>query len=292
MKTKVLQIQRIILTSQDTIHDLGDRQRELQNEIGQSKISFQQNLDETQAYVRQSQAHTDSSLLQMHTEQRQNVAALQHSFTTSIQPLLTQMEQMTLAVNQSTSKSRLLACNAHGKLPSIGATQHSPAVRISATTSSQQCPSGCRCQCHCNSSIRTPPWLRSVFGQLLWTYSSSLWTRSCNYVPCQKSLGKHQFTYYFPAWLVSRAVVATANLDGLLGAGAKISVNIPLIIPEENHIVWSLVIAGNLEQLRHLLSLEKNLIYARNQWGQSIMHVSNTLNIPKPSVIKIRLRLL
>ena len=270
---------------------MGDSQRELQNEIGQLGNSFQQSLDESHAYIRQSQAHTDSSLLQMHTEQRQNFAALQHSFTTSMQPLLTQIEQMTLAVNQSTSKSRLSVCSAHGNLLSPGATQNSSAVRISATITSQQCPSGCRCQCHCKSSIRTPPWLRSVFGQLLWTYSSSLWTRSCNYAPCQKSLGKHHFTYYFPAWLVSRAVVATANLDGLLGAGAKISVNIPLIIPEENHIVWSLVIAGNLEQLRHLLSLEKNLIHVRNQWGQSIMHVSNTSNILKSSVTKTRLGL-
>ena len=244
------------------------------------------------AIVRQSQAQIDSSLLQMQIEQRRNFAALQHSLTTSMQPLLTQMEQMTMAVNDSTSKSRLLVSSAHGNSSIPGATQNSSAVRISATIVSQQCPSGCRCQCHCTSSIRTPSRLRSLFGQLLWTYSSSLWTRSCNYAPCQKSLGKHQFSYYFPTWLVSRAVVATANLDGLLGAGAKISVNIPLIIPEENHIVWSLVIAGNLEQLRHLLSLEKNLMHVRNQWGQSLMHVGNASNVPKSPVTKICLGLL
>ena len=53
--------------------------------------------------------------------------------------------------------------------------------------------------------------------------------------------------------------------------------NIPLIIPEENHIVWSLVIAGNLEQPRQLLSREKHLVHIRNEWGQSIMHVSDAI---------------
>ena len=54
-------------------------------------------------------------------------------------------------------------------------------------------------------------------------------------------------------------------------------VSIPLIIPEESHIVWSLVMAGNLEELQHLLLREKNLVHVRNQWGQSIMHVSYTV---------------
>lgn len=71
----------------------------------------------------------------------------------------------------------------------------------------------------------------------------------------------------FPPWLVSRAFIASASLEDLFGAGAKMSINIPLIIPEEDHIVWSLVIAGNLEQLRHLLSHDKNLVHIRNQWS-------------------------
>ena len=64
-------------------------------------------------------------------------------------------------------------------------------------------------------------------------------------------------------------------MDALFGAGAKVLVNIPLIVPEEDHLVWSLVMAGNLEQLRHLLLVDKNLVHVRNQWGQSILHVSS-----------------
>lgn len=83
--------------------------------------------------------------------------------------------------------------------------------------------------------------------------------------------------------------MASANLDDLFGAGAKVSINIPLIVPEEGHLVWSLVIAGNLEQLRNLLAGEKNLVYVKNQWGQSIMHVSNTSKFLTSSACRMRL---
>ena len=72
--------------------------------------------------------------------------------------------------------------------------------------------------------------------------------------------------------------MASANLSDVFNIGAKIMVNVPLIVPEEDHLVWSLVIAGNLEQLKQLIVQDKNLVYVRNQWGRSIMHVSSAIN--------------
>lgn len=272
MKTAVLQIQRITLTSQDTIRELEDRQRVLQHDFQHA----QQSLQQTHTYLKRREADTNASVMEMQTEQRQNFADLQASLTTSMQPLLSHMEQMTLASNQQSLVCQPSAGNAPFAVQGKGTNRISSAVRISATIDSQQCPWGCRCQCHARSSIHTPQWLRSVFGQLLWSYNSSISIRSCNHPPCRKSWGKQHFTYYFPSWLVSRAFVASADLDGLFNAGAKISINMPLIVPEESHIVWSLVIAGNLEQLRYLVSSNRNLMYVRNQWGQSILHVSTT----------------
>ena len=226
-------------------------------------------------YQNQRDAYINTSLIQMHMEQRRNFDALQANFTASLQPVLAQIGQTTLASDQPSQTGHCLIDNAQSGFYGQEAARGNPIVRISATTTSQQCLNGCRCQCHTRTSVCTPPWLRSVFGQLLWSYNSSISMRSCNFPSCRKSLGKHHFTYYFPPWLVSRAFIASANLGDLFGTGAKMSVNIPLIIPEEDHIVWSLVIAGNLEQLRHLLSHDQNLIHIRNQWGQSMMHVSD-----------------
>ena len=275
VKASVLQIQSITLTSQESIRELEGRQLDLQHEIRQVGKYAQQDLKQMQVYQKQREAHVDASLIQMHNEQRQNFAALQATFTTSMQPMLAQMSRMTLAPNQTANMRQDLVSNAQSDFHGPETSRDSSAVRISTTITSQQCPSGCRCQCHARMSVRTPSWLRSVFGQLLWAYSSSISMRSCNYSPCRKSFGKHHFTYYFPRWLVSRAVIASANLDDLFGTGARISINIPLIIPEEDHIIWSLVIAGNLKQLQHLLSHDRSLMHVRNQWGQSIMHVSN-----------------
>ena len=194
---------------------------------------------------------------------------------TSMQPLLDQMGEMASSMTQQSARRPALISNA--RAPRHGTNPHnsSSAVRISASIASQQCPRGCKCQCHTRASVHTPVWLRNMFGQLLWTYNSSISVKSCNHAPCRKSVGRHHFTYYFPSWLVSRAICASANLDRLSSTGAKMTINMPLIIPEESHIIWSLVIAGNLQQLQHLLLRDRNLVHVRNQWGQSIMHVSD-----------------
>ncbi|KAL8789421.1 MAG: hypothetical protein Q9213_001178 [Squamulea squamosa] len=182
LKTNILQIQHVTLTSQDAIREIEGRQKELQQGFRQLGSDARLRLEQTQAYIEQREEYTDARLVQMHIEQRRDLAALQAGITHSMQPLLAQMEQTTVASNQST-------------------------------------------RLHPHSA-------------------------------------------------------ASANFDDILGAGAKMSINIPLIIPEENHIVWSLVMAGNMEQLRHLLSHDKNLVYIRNQWGQSLMHVAAKIHQP------------
>ena len=211
----------------------------------------------------------------MYIEQRQHLAALHASLTSPTQSHSTQVTQKTLALNQQHQGRLPLLGASHASYDGPVTCQDGSIFRISASLSSQQCPRACKCQCHTRASIRTPLWLRCALGQLFWTYESSISMRSCDYAPCRKSFGKHHFTYYFPRWLISRAFVASANMDALFGAGAKVLVNIPLIVPEEDHLVWSLVMAGNLEQLRHLLLADKNLVHVRNQWGQTILHVSN-----------------
>ncbi|KAK1542098.1 B-cell lymphoma 3-encoded protein [Colletotrichum paranaense] len=166
----------------------------------------------------------------------QSLNAMQHNLLRSMQPLIEQAQNLSPG-QISTSEPDLQVANS-------GVSANSPAVLISASVNSHRCPRGCRCRCHTRAAVRTPP----------------------------KSLSKHNITCYFPPWLVSRAIMASVNLENVFDAGAKVSVNVPLIVPEEDHIVWPLVMAGNLGQLRELLSKDRNLMYVRNQWGQSIMH--------------------
>lgn len=222
-------------------------------------------------------AFTDAQLVQIRIEQRQNLHALEASFTNSMRPLLTQFEEMTLALKHQTHMLHPFTSNAHTPAYHPGTSLGSSAIRISATVASQRCPVTCSCQCHVRTSIRSPPWLRRVFGQLLWEYNSSMSMKPCNYNPCRKSGGKHHFTYYFPPWLISRAIIASADFGDLFGAGATVMINISPVVPKEDEIVWSLVVAGDIGKLRHLILHDKNLMHVRHRWGQLIMEVSTTL---------------
>ena len=256
------------------MHELKKRQWESQQDLENLEQNTRQDLEQMNVIRSRREAYIDASLKNIRMEQQQGVAALQETLITSIQPLIAQTGGMTLTSTQLSTVRDHMSSGAQIDYRNCEANLHSSVMQVRAIIMSQRCPSGCRCQCHSRMTVRSPPWLRSVFGQLLWDYNSSISMKSCDYPCCRKSLGKHHFTYYFPTWLVSRAVVASATLCDLSGASARISVSIPLVIPEEDHMIWSLVIAGNLEQLRNLLTQENNLIHVRNQWGQSILHVS------------------
>jgi hypothetical protein len=258
------------LSSHDTLREVDRRQQEAHQLTTQAFQSYQN----THAYLEQRISNIDASLADMRVEQYRDMAAIQESVVRSIQPLLNQTEKMVMTLQQSSHPHHLARGRSYALPGSTASGLSVPTLQVSATISSSQCPRGCKCRCHTRSSLRTPSLLRGMLGQLQWSYKSSISLKSCNHPMCRKSVSNQHFTYYFPRWLVSRAFVASANLDNIFGAGAKVMINIPLIVPEEEHIVWSLVIAGNVEELQRLLARDKNLMYVRNQWGQSIMHVS------------------
>jgi hypothetical protein len=241
-------------------------------------VSLENRHLQMQERMLQSSCATSTGLLEIRTEQQQKYAAIR-SDALQLQESVPEIEA---------SRSRKATCssgqpadqcesaNDHGNITRslVTSARERSAICLTATVDTHQCPSGCRCQCHSLMSARTPRWLKGAVGQLSWDYNSSVSVRPCDYVACRKSRAKHQVTYYFPAWLLSRAVVASADLSDPLGMGARVSINVPLIIPENDHIVWSLVMAGNIKQLQILISHEKNLMYVRNQWGQTLMHVS------------------
>lgn len=68
-------------------------------------------------------------------------------------------------------------------------------VRVTATTTDRKCPPFCRCQCHVASHIQTPRMLRTLIGQLFFTYTGLLRPTPCNYPPCAKGPNKSTFLY-------------------------------------------------------------------------------------------------
>lgn len=59
------------------------------------------------------------------------------------------------------------------------------------------CPKRCRCCCHNTTHMQTPACLKSIFGQLLFSYNDLLRATSCDYPPCRKSDAKVNVAYVF-----------------------------------------------------------------------------------------------
>lgn len=100
------------LTSLESVRGLEDRQWETQHEIRRFGKHVQQGWEQMQIHQKQRDAYIDTSLVQMHMEQRRNLAALRDSFTTSLQPLLAQIGQTTLAPDQNSQMRQYLVDNA------------------------------------------------------------------------------------------------------------------------------------------------------------------------------------
>jgi hypothetical protein len=205
------------LSSHDTLREVDRRQQEAHQLTTQAFQSYQN----THAYLEQRISNIDASLADMRVEQYRDMAAIQESVVRSIQPLLNQTEKMMMTLQQSSHPHHLARGQSHALPGSTASGLSVPTLQVSATISSSQCPRGCKCRCHTRSSLRTPSLLRGMLGQLQWSYKSSISLKSCNHPMCRKSVSNQHFTYYFPRWLVSRAFVASANLDNIFGARGR-----------------------------------------------------------------------
>ena len=171
MKANIAQIQNITLINQDSIRAVKEQQQKLQDGLEQLEQRTQRSIAETEKYVKDSGTNIQTALLEMGIGQRRDFATLEDCVATSMRPLFTQMEQMTLALKEQT-------------FGSAESFQKGTSVQITTTIASQLCPRTCRCQCHFRSAGLTPQWLKGVFGQLMWDYNSSISMRPCNFPTC------------------------------------------------------------------------------------------------------------
>ena len=147
-------------------------------------------------------------------------------------------------------------------------------VRVTTSVTTQRCPPRCPCQCHTRSHIRSSPWFKAIIGQMLFSYHSVIRTTPCDYQPCrenpQKTPQKTEFTYYFPHWLASRALIASST-SGITGPGASISIAMPVVLTGGDAI-WEAVCNGNIPFLQQLFR-QKYTPYVVDEYGTSLAAV-------------------
>lgn len=146
-------------------------------------------------------------------------------------------------------------------------------VCITATLASLTCPRFCRCRCHSPRSLRSPSWMRNILGQMMLSYTPLIYATSCDYPPCRKRPQRSQFTYYFPGWVASRALVLRSVVNDLSGIGASWTVKMPIVVEEST--IFSAAGVGNIQHIQRQFSQRLISPFIVNIFGQTLLHVSH-----------------
>lgn len=146
-------------------------------------------------------------------------------------------------------------------------------LEVSTSIDEQPCPPFCKCQCHSRGQMRTPRVLRNMFGQLLLNYSALIRATPCNYPPCRKRPAKSQFMYYFPSWMVSRALQISEADHQLSSPWANWTYRVPIVVPSYEPL-WAPVRTGNVGHLQKLFSSGEATLNMIDEDGWSLLHVS------------------
>ena len=88
------------------------------------------------------------------------------------------------------------------------------------------------------------------------------------------------FTYYFPRWLGSRALVVSGISQGLSGVGASWTIAMPIVIPGSDPI-WHAAKNGNIAYLQHQFSQGRVTPFVINSDGVSLLLVCSVLLTPR-----------
>lgn len=108
----------------------------------------------------------------------------------------------------------------------------------------------------------------------MFTYTALLQCKPCNYPPCRKRPHKSQFTYYFPIWMASRALIVSGLGRDLFGPGASWTVRVPSVFQSMEHDVAITARHGDLCALQKLLSQRRCSLYDVDEDGWTLLHVS------------------
>ena len=125
-------------------------------------------------------------------------------------------------------------------------------IQISMALPYVQCTTGCCCICHRRNPPRTPKILDRLFGILLVGYSGvARVTPTCDSIHCvQRSVPNILISYFFPWWLLARALIILARLS--LISGPEMVIRVPRIV-NENSRIFNMCTENDTHGLRELV---------------------------------------
>lgn len=153
-------------------------------------------------------------------------------------------------------------------------------VSITGTMGADACTPFCPCQCHISTQVRTPSWIRSIFGTMTIHGNGSI---LLNRLPCNKSCGRSgaaalQVSYFAPAWILLKSLNIYIKAQSV--HDFQFAVHTPRIIPR-NAAVWSIIELGKLSEIKKMASRRELSPYDVTDSGRSLLNVRTfTTNSP------------
>lgn len=145
-------------------------------------------------------------------------------------------------------------------------------VSITGSSGALKCEQFCPCQCHINSQIRTPLWVKQIFGTMTFHGNGSILLnrRTCNKSCHRSGLASIQFSYLAPAWTLLKALNVIVKAQSI--HGLDFNIRMPRVIPY-NATVWSVIELGKLSNLQDMVSRNAISPYDVNPSGRSLLSV-------------------
>jgi hypothetical protein len=156
------------------------------------------------------------------------------------------------------------------------------ALIITATVGHYNCARCCPCQCHAPFSLQAPYFLRDLLGSWMLVLKNIALptTRRCDYSLCRKSrLSSFSVSYYFPRWMLARAITIMGNWKDLHGGGVSIVVRMPRVRPFDTPL-FRLTESANVDAFKSLLSTREVSPFDVTPDGKSCLWVCTSRNLP------------
>lgn len=154
------------------------------------------------------------------------------------------LEQMQLITSQASEIQPQLnnletALQIHQRAPEVPRPSHinvprnsGPVIRVTNPVHRQQtCQTLCMCRCHRRATLASPSWMQHLIGSLFIGYTAlPTPTRPiCNEKRCmQRQNWLVAVSYYFPLWILIRAIFPRARSSPM--DGCMVSIRTPLVI--------------------------------------------------------------
>ena len=251
-RSSLLRLETGIQTIHSKLRDLQNDQRNMRSELGQESIK-----QESAAEVLKRKL-IDLSARQQQTETSQDQRLTRHEI--AVQEPLTrllatqQRLELKLDLAQATSVARAVQSITSAAMQPISSdhTYSAQSLYISASTSRMKCSYSCVCICHQRQTRKTPAFLSRYFGTLFIGYTGlPKVVQPCDIHDCIQRTGSMVVvTYFFPLWLLARALFLTMKLSSC--DGPHFCLRAPRVVHNSSAII-DFAIRGDISGVKKIL---------------------------------------